>query len=506
MESNINTMSSLLLLRRSSVTASSDHSSSSIISTLPQPLPGRGLGSSRGHVACDVDITHLVSYWNDPRSTADHEFQSPFSTVVLNEQHPKNKQQQQQPRRYLSFEPDRGGWNNIRMEFEIMFVLAAATGRTLIMPPNNPIYLLNKGQNGKPNNNNNMRSLQSFFHTFNDVVSIISMEDFFTLEVLNKHTYPLPTDMVNISIVTNAVQNCEWYKYSNKSCFVLNDYLTSISNYSPNWHGEHDCLIMDDTNWWFRDMNSDGSERDEDGEEPTRQHQKKKKQRIQRFCGSRLPVYYNTQIHTAPLIHIRSHTKNARLLVHYYAFIYFTNPIIDNYYKRLVRDRVRYSNDIFCAAGKIVKSLITESGNNAGYYSMHIRRGKFLFSNILIYTLICCVFLFHTIFFLTSYVCIGDFQWPKQRLSAEEWYTNTQTWLTPDAGHLLYIATDETNRTWFSPLMEHYTVRFLDDYTKLAGLDKLDPNFVGMIDQVVASRGWDFVGTYFSSFSAYIGK
>lgn len=108
--------------------------------------------------------------------------------------------------------------------------------------------------------------------------------------------------------------------------------------------------------------------------------------------------------------------------------------------------------------------------------------------------------------FLTRTSCVGDFQWPKQRLSAEEWYTNTRTWLIPDAGHLLYIATDETNRTWFSPLMEHYTVRFLDDYTKLAGLDKLDPNFVGMIDQVVASRGWDFVGTYFSSFSAYIGK
>ena len=108
--------------------------------------------------------------------------------------------------------------------------------------------------------------------------------------------------------------------------------------------------------------------------------------------------------------------------------------------------------------------------------------------------------------FLTRTSCVGDFQWPKQRLSAEEWYTNTRTWLIPDAGHLLYIATDETNRTWFSPLMEHYTVRFLDDYTKLAGLDKLDPNFVGMIDQVVASQGWDFVGTYFSSFSAYIGK
>lgn len=370
---------SSLLLRRS-VTASDDHnssgSSSSTISSLPIILPnqpGRGLGSKRGHVTCDTDVTHLVSYWNDPRSNADREFQSPFSTVVLNNQHSRNTEsqpQQQQPQRYLSFEPDRGGWNNIRMEFEIMFVLAAATGRTLIMPPDNPIYLLNRDDRDVQHGQNNMRSLQSFFHTFTHVVPTMSMQDFFTLEVIHKHTYPLPIDKVNRSMVTKAVQNCEWYKYSNRSCFVLNDYLTMISNYSPNWHGEHDCLIMDDT-FWFRGMPIDG----EDGEPTT-------KQRIQRFCGTRNPVYYNAQIHTAPLLHIRSHTKDARLLVHYYAFIYFTNPIIDNYYKRLVRDLLRYSNDIFCAAGKIVKSLITESGNKkAGYYSMHIRRGK-LFSNI----------------------------------------------------------------------------------------------------------------------------
>ncbi len=54
--------------------------------------------------------------------------------------------------------------------------------------------------------------------------------------------------------------------------------------------------------------------------------------------------------------------------------------------------------------------------------------------------------------------------------------------------------------------MKHYKVRFLDDYSELAGLSKLDPNFVGMIDQVVASKARDFVGTYFSSFSAYIGR
>ena len=46
---------------------------------------------------------------------------------------------------------------------------------------------------------------------------------------------------------------------------------------------------------------------------------------------------------------------------------------------------MRYSDEINCAAGKIVKALTEESfesisnnaGGDAGYFSMHIRRGEF---------------------------------------------------------------------------------------------------------------------------------
>eukprot|EP01082_Thalassiosira_pseudonana_P010709 g10567.t1 g10567 contig4:2117261-2117716(+) len=90
------------------------------------------------------------------------------------------------------------------------------------------------------------------------------------------------------------------------------------------------------------------------------------------------------------------------------------------------------------------------------------------------------------------------------RISAEEWVENTRHIFQP--GEIIYIATDETNRTFFEPLEMHYRLRFLTDYNEYAGLDGLDPNFVGMIDQVVASKGRQFVGTYFSSFSAFIGR
>ena len=65
---------------------------------------------------------------------------------------------------------------------------------------------------------------------------------------------------------------------------------------------------------------------------------------------------------------------------------------------------------------------------------------------------------------------------------------------------------DEKDRTFFKPLAKNYNIKFLSDFHDVAGLDQLDPNYVGMIDQVVATRGRVFVGTYFSSFSAYIGR
>jgi len=90
------------------------------------------LGSKRGHIECDVDVDDLV-YWNDRQGYRDLEFVSPFHHGYTDKNAVK----------YVTFEPDRGGWNNMRMSMEIMFVFAAATGRTIVLPPSQPLYLLN---------------------------------------------------------------------------------------------------------------------------------------------------------------------------------------------------------------------------------------------------------------------------------------------------------------------------------------------------------------------------
>ena len=66
-------------------------------------------------------------------TVSDKNYISPFSKIGPN---PK----------YVTFEPDVGGWNNIRMQMELVLVSAYSTGRTLVLPPDQPMYLLNKGE------------------------------------------------------------------------------------------------------------------------------------------------------------------------------------------------------------------------------------------------------------------------------------------------------------------------------------------------------------------------
>lgn len=66
--------------------------------------------------------------------------------------------------------PQNSGWNNIRMAMETVIVFAHAMGRTIVLPPEANMYLLNDGLD-----------FHDFFHleamaAKHDGMSIISME------------------------------------------------------------------------------------------------------------------------------------------------------------------------------------------------------------------------------------------------------------------------------------------------------------------------------------------
>lgn len=93
------------------------------------------------------------------------------------------------------------------------------------------------------------------------------------------------------------------------------------------------------------------------------------------------------------------------------------------------------------------------------------------------------------------------------KISGDQILANNAQYLPRTA--LAYVASDERNQTFFEPFKQYFTggVRFLNDFTELADLNNINPNYLGMIDQVICSRAdIRFVGTWFSTFSGYITR
>ena len=54
---------------------------------------------------------------------------------------------------------------------------------------------------------------------------------------------------------------------------------------------------------------------------------------------------------------------------------------------------------------------------------------------------------------------------------------------------VIYIATDETDLSMFDPFKDRARVRFLSDYYERAGVSELNPNLLGMMEQVRREGG-----------------
>jgi hypothetical protein len=77
--------------------------------------------ASRAHVECPELSVDSLAYWNDPVGDLDVGFQSPFR-VDNRPTQPDNANNEH----YISFSPDRGGWNNVStivLSFGVMVVV-----------------------------------------------------------------------------------------------------------------------------------------------------------------------------------------------------------------------------------------------------------------------------------------------------------------------------------------------------------------------------------------------
>jgi len=192
-------------------------------------------------------------------------------------------------------------------------------------------------------------------------------------------------------------------------------------------------------------------------------------------AGRRQMCIYDEEMQNAPVLHFMCHNKiQVRLLVHFYAFLFFEDWRQQLWAHRFVRDHLRYIDELQCATARIVKALrkkAEENGDPEGLFdTFHIRR--------------------------------GDFQYKDTRVNATVLYDNSKDLISENT--TLYISTDEKEKDYFDIFKEHYNVYFLDDFKEL--LPGTNTNYYGMIDQLIASKGRTFVGTFYSTFTGYINR
>ena len=420
------------------------------------------------HGGPSQEVAAEMVYWRDIPSDAD--FTSPFARTGPNE-NPK----------YLTFEPDEGGWNNIRMSMETAVTLAHAMGRILVLPPPQGMYLLNKDKNLK-----NRFTFNDFFpfdeiQTHHTAVQIISFEEFLNREamtggLLDKTTgqpsFP-PANKTDWSSNKKARGNPIWL------------WMRSVSE-NPTWFFD-DCMAA------FPKTTNDTSKLNDYlkqfKQDPTPPQKRMAsyvnnptpvdappQDRLREMMGHRKTLcVYDQSKQNAKVFHLMGdNASGARLLVHFYLFLFFEDYHQDLWTKRFVRDHLRYIDEIQCAAARVVKAmrmLAKDNGNAAGEFdTFHIRR--------------------------------GDFQYKSTRVEAPTIYENIRDVIPENT--TVFIATDERLKNFFDPLKQHYHIYFLDDFMHL--LQGLNKNYYGMVDQRVASRGRTFCGAFFSTFTGYINR
>mmetsp|Transcript_775 Transcript_775/g.1319 ORF Transcript_775/g.1319 Transcript_775/m.1319 type:complete len:544 (+) Transcript_775:274-1905(+) len=372
----------------------------------------------------EIAVKEMV-YWSDIPS--DSKFVSPFKL---------NNNAKGGTTQYMTFEPDGGGWNNIRMAMETVVAMAFATGRTLVMPPAQRMYLLRKDR-GKQTTD---FSFADFFHLEtlskeHDGIDIISTEEFLIREALSGNLRNKTTGEV-------AFPPGNRTNWDGQDLKPFKEYMRSVI-YTPLW-SPGSCLVafpasgephdVEHLQQMLNTIHTEGGTKYRSFENnPTPVDAPPIDRMREALAGRSELCIYDEEMQNAPVIHFMCyHKMRVRLLTHFYSFLFFEDWRHQLWIHRFVRDHLRYLDELQCAAARVVTELrsiaMREVENNPdGHFdAYHIRR--------------------------------GDFQFKETRLEANELYSRSKEYV-PE-GSVLYIATDERKKDFFKIFGEHYKVYY----------------------------------------------
>ena len=237
-------------------------------------------------------------------------------------------------------------------------------------------------------------------------------------------------------------------------------------------------------------------------------------------------VTYDETFHQEKAIFFPGDYRNEyRMLTHFYAYLYFADEHTEHIYMRIVRDRLHYHDEIFCAAGRAIKLLHEEAAelatlalvkgkvkgperdDNGNLVAVGEERSK-VQTHVRANILTGGGDVRHDAVYHAVHIRRGDFQYSHTQLPAATLYNNIKHLLDPNVTKILYISTDEKNMNFFEPFRKHFTLRFLHHLTITAHLGDhhLNQNHIGMVEQTICANAHTFVGTPMSTFTGYITR
>ena len=277
-----------------------------------------------------------------------------------------------EPETFLTFVPDVGGFNNVRLALENVLVVARATSRTLVLPPPQTWYKLG----------DKIHALEEFLPDLltSQRVSVITAQQFVEDKLPKTHALQPPSNVVDV------VKGCHPTHKARDSCFVW---------YA--WLEEHfgrnevipdvglTCLVFGSLK-----TNKCG---------PKTSSLTTKQQAHNRTLLDGYGLYGAAE---GPILHMRSSgqathfheqieanrkgrakdksikpmepARLGRLLAPFYAYVIFPDPSVSNFYKRLIRDVVHFDDRIYKCAMLITRWL-------GDYSSLHARQTDFQYSS-----------------------------------------------------------------------------------------------------------------------------
>lgn len=437
-------------------------------------------------------IYPYVRYWNKEFSKKDC-YESPLRI------HSKLPEDQ----KYVVFEPDRGAWNNIRMAAEVAIVFAHATGRTLVLPPIEKWYLLSQNSNNnnidtkekqkhklkkfqrkQNNSHNNHGRFDKFFNLtyLKETMDIISMQNFIQNVALKKQLNgPIPYSLkkANFDEYTGNMRIGFLWKYLERACYLREwepgKYFIGFNLNEPN----------------------NSTQTQSTNKNVFKKFSKKNVRHREMVAHGRKMIPYMNGMHEEKAIFFPGDYRTKyRILTHFYTYLYWEQEYREHFYRRFVRDRLRYIDEIFCRAGRIVQRLHQKIAEimqvpNEVSQNPHTMGGNTSYG----------------VTYMAYHIRRGDFQYKDTRISAEDILNTTNPIMKQyvDRTRIIYIASDERNASFFKPWIDaNYRVFTLEDFSDV--VEEVDKNYLGMIEQVVCANAHVFFGTYKSTFTGYITR